>query len=200
MKRSPYNPVGLVTKRPISLRLMPAELQDAGRIAATLGISMAKLAREAYLRGLPLVCKELYSPPPLVRPRHTAQHQRPLLNDDPEPQDGLLEAFARGKASIQQYDELARMHEVLVHTSSHTSDPATQAVCAAAKTALDNIRDRFARTKRMDASAEDLKRLATFLTTHRAFWSSQPTGSYDIACNRLKNTTRTNVTVVPLAQ
>ncbi|HJW24549.1 MAG TPA: hypothetical protein VJ576_06585 [Rhodocyclaceae bacterium] len=200
MKRSAYNPAGLVTKRPISLRLMPSELQEAERIAATLGISMAKLAREAYLRGLPLVCTELYPPLALARSRHIAQHQRSFLNDDPEPHDGPLAAFAHGKASIQQYDELARMHEVLAHASSHANDPATQAACAEAKIALDNIRDRFARIKRMDASEEDLNRLAAFLTAHRAFWSSQPTGSYDIACNRLKSTKRTNVTVVPLAQ
>lgn len=200
MKRSAYNPAGLVTKKPISLRLMPAELQEAGRIAATLGISMAKLAREAYLRGLPLVCRGLYSPLPLARSRHISQHQPPFANDDPERQDGPLEAFARGKASIPQYDELARMLEVLVHASSHTNDPAAQAACAGAKIALDNIRDRFARIKRMDASEEDLNRLAAFLAAHHAFWSSQPTGSYDIACKRLRSTKRTNVTVVPLAQ
>ena len=199
MKRSTYNPAGLVTKRPISLRLMPRELEEAERIAATAGISMAKLAREAYLRGLPLICKEVFSPPS-PRSEHAPQHPFPLLKDNPGLDDGLLAAFACGEASIQQYDDLARMYEVLTHVSSYAKDSATHAACIEAKTALDNIRDRFARIKRMDASEDDLNRLAIFLTAHRAFWSSQTADSYDIACDRLKDAKRTNVTVVPLAQ
>ena len=59
MKTQTYNPVGVVTNKPISLRLMPEELSENGRIASEAGISRANLARQAYLKGLPLVIEEL---------------------------------------------------------------------------------------------------------------------------------------------
>lgn len=68
MKAAQYNPRGLESKRPINLRLMPAERAEAVRIAAQAGISQSKLAREAYLRGLPFVEAELSQPPLEVTP------------------------------------------------------------------------------------------------------------------------------------
>lgn len=49
------NPAGLATKKPIALRLMPAERADAERFAAKLGTSKSALARSAYLAGLPII-------------------------------------------------------------------------------------------------------------------------------------------------
>jgi hypothetical protein len=49
------NPAGIVKAKPIALRLMPSELADAARIATERKISRSALAREAYLKGLPLV-------------------------------------------------------------------------------------------------------------------------------------------------
>lgn len=49
------NPAGIVKTKPIALRLMPSELTDAARIAAERNVSRSALAREAYLKGLPLV-------------------------------------------------------------------------------------------------------------------------------------------------
>lgn len=49
------NPAGIVKTKPIALRLMPGELDDAARIAAERNVSRSALAREAYLKGLPLV-------------------------------------------------------------------------------------------------------------------------------------------------
>lgn len=63
MKRTAYNPDGLVTDRPINLRLMPDELSQAERMAADAGISKANLARQAFLKGLPLVAEELNQQP-----------------------------------------------------------------------------------------------------------------------------------------
>lgn len=60
MKPSTYNPPGLVTRKPINLRLMPDELREADRISAAAAISKSNLARKAYLRGLPLVAEELH--------------------------------------------------------------------------------------------------------------------------------------------
>lgn len=49
------NPAGIVTTKPIALRLMPGERIEADRIAAERNVSRSALAREAYLKGLPLV-------------------------------------------------------------------------------------------------------------------------------------------------
>lgn len=54
-KHPSRNPAGIVTAKPIALRLMPGELDDAERIAAERNVSRSALAREAYLKGLPLV-------------------------------------------------------------------------------------------------------------------------------------------------
>lgn len=61
MKPIAYTPDGVVTKRPINLRLKPAELNEAERIAAEAGISKANLARQAFLKGLPIVVDELHA-------------------------------------------------------------------------------------------------------------------------------------------
>lgn len=59
MKPSQYNPRGLDSRKPIALRLMPDELKDAERVSTEAGISKAKLARAAYIKGLPLIEQEL---------------------------------------------------------------------------------------------------------------------------------------------
>lgn len=64
MKRTAYTPDGVVTKRPINLRLTPDELSKAERISAEAGISKANLARQAYLKGLPFVVEELSAAAP----------------------------------------------------------------------------------------------------------------------------------------
>lgn len=59
MKRAAYNPAGLVTNKPINLRLMPEELIEADRISSEARLSKSNLARRAYIKGLPLVIAEL---------------------------------------------------------------------------------------------------------------------------------------------
>lgn len=61
MKPKTYNPPGLVTSKPINLRLMRDELLQADQVAAAAGISKSNLARQAYLKGLPLVIAD-FSP------------------------------------------------------------------------------------------------------------------------------------------
>ncbi|MRR49419.1 MAG: hypothetical protein EG825_00665 [Rhodocyclaceae bacterium] len=46
------NPDGIEKKKPIALRLMPDELADAERMAASLGCTKSALARDAYLIGV----------------------------------------------------------------------------------------------------------------------------------------------------
>ena len=66
MKRTAYTPDGVVSKRPINLRLTPAELSEAERLSAEAGISKANLARQAYLKGLPFVVEALSAAPVAV--------------------------------------------------------------------------------------------------------------------------------------
>lgn len=51
----------LVKDLPIALRLMPKELEDAQRIASEMGVSKSKLARLAFLAGLPLLSRPVLS-------------------------------------------------------------------------------------------------------------------------------------------
>lgn len=64
MEQTKRNPEGLVTEKPIALRLMPQELKDAERIAAELHLTKACLARKAFLAGLPLVSTAAAGNPP----------------------------------------------------------------------------------------------------------------------------------------
>lgn len=61
MKPQHRNPDGLATKKPIALRLMPDELAENKRISTELNCSKSSLAREAYLKGLPLVIADISS-------------------------------------------------------------------------------------------------------------------------------------------
>lgn len=54
-KPSSRNPVGICTKKPIALRLMPKELAHAKQVASDQGLSDSALARKAFLKGLPLI-------------------------------------------------------------------------------------------------------------------------------------------------
>ena len=55
MNPTKRNPAGVDLRRPIALRLMPAERHDAERVAAKLNISLSNLARQSFLVGLPIV-------------------------------------------------------------------------------------------------------------------------------------------------
>ena len=55
MNPTKRNPAGIDVKRPIALRLMPVERQDAERVAAKLNISLSNLARQSFLVGLPVI-------------------------------------------------------------------------------------------------------------------------------------------------
>lgn len=59
MKSTKRNPDGLEKNKPIALRLMPEERENAERIAMQFNISQSLLARKAYLHGLPFVTAEL---------------------------------------------------------------------------------------------------------------------------------------------
>lgn len=60
-QESSRNPRGLATRKPISLRLMPCELDQADSISGEFGITKSKLARDAYLAGLQTVIDKLSS-------------------------------------------------------------------------------------------------------------------------------------------
>lgn len=53
------NPHGVADVKPIALRLLPEERDQAEALAQKAESSMSSLARKAYLKGLPLVIEEL---------------------------------------------------------------------------------------------------------------------------------------------
>lgn len=64
MEPTKRNPDGLVSSKPIALRLMQTELADADRLSRELNVSKSHLARQAYLVGLPLVVSSAALQPP----------------------------------------------------------------------------------------------------------------------------------------
>lgn len=62
MKPNWSNPEGLVSKRPIALRLMPEEFPAAEKAADDFSVSKSHLARVAFLKGLPLLTAADFSP------------------------------------------------------------------------------------------------------------------------------------------
>lgn len=58
VKSPSRNPAGVVKVKPIALRLMPQERAKAERIAVKKGLTRSALARQAFLKGLPLVESE----------------------------------------------------------------------------------------------------------------------------------------------
>jgi hypothetical protein len=51
-------PIGVVTGKPISMRLLPDERQALMQLSKAENRSMASMARRAYLAGLPLVARK----------------------------------------------------------------------------------------------------------------------------------------------
>lgn len=57
--QSSYNPDGVVTEKPIALRLLPNERKHAEKVAQKHGLSRSALARRAFNAGLPIVEQQL---------------------------------------------------------------------------------------------------------------------------------------------
>lgn len=57
------NPHGVADVKPIALRLLPEERDQAEQLSQQADCSMSSLARSAYLKGLPLVIEELAANP-----------------------------------------------------------------------------------------------------------------------------------------
>jgi hypothetical protein len=51
-------PIGVVSGKPISMRLLPDEREALMRLSKDENRSMASMARRAYLAGLPLVARK----------------------------------------------------------------------------------------------------------------------------------------------
>jgi hypothetical protein len=57
-KHTSRNPGGVTKSKLISLRLQPQERAQAERVAAKKGLTRSALARQAFLKGLPLIESE----------------------------------------------------------------------------------------------------------------------------------------------
>lgn len=111
---------------------------------------------------------------------------RGLQNTDLELRERLfVEAFAGGWATTEHFDNLADMRDCLLLAAALKKDGATIRMCRAAGIALMNIRDRYAETKRMAVSADELQALRVFVTAYRDFWLRQSVEAYEEACNAL---------------
>ena len=118
------------------------------------------------------------SPPMLVT--------RGLQNTDLETRERMfIDAFAGGWATIEHFDNLADMRDCLLLAAAFKKDAATIGMCRAAGIALMNIRDRYAKTKRMGVAGDELQALRTFATTYRDFWLRQSVGAYEATCDAL---------------
>ena len=97
----------------------------------------------------------------------------------------IVEAFSGGWATTDHFDTLADMRDCLLLAAAHKRDAETIGMCRAVGIALMNIRDRYAETKRMGVSADELQVLREFCTTYRDYWLRQSVGAYEAACDAL---------------
>ena len=122
-----------------------------------------------------------------------------MQNTDLETRERMfVEAFAGGWATKVHFDNLADMRDCLLLAAVVKKDAGTIGMCRAAGIALMNIRDRYAKTHRMEASAEELSVLREFATTYRDYWLRQSATSYEIACAALDHARATNSLEVTL--
>ena len=128
--------------------------------------------------------------------RHGARVPRPatppmlinrgLINTELETVERMsVEAFSGGWATTDHFDTLADMRDCLLLAAAHKRDAETIGMCRAVGIALMNIRDRYAETKRMGVSADELQVLREFCTTYRDYWLRQSVGAYEAACDAL---------------
>ena len=118
------------------------------------------------------------------RPRQSAPPMlgsRGLINDELELRERMIvEAFAGGWAGETQYDELTDMRNVLTIAADHQRDKSTLAMCHAVRIPMANIRARYAETKRMGITGDELRLLREFLDCYKDFWISWMPGK---SCN-----------------
>lgn len=111
---------------------------------------------------------------------------RGMVEKDIETRERMLvEAFAGGWAGTNHYDELTDMRNVLVLAAAHKDDQQTLGMCDAMSVVLRNARDRYAKTKRMGVTGDELQLLRTFCDVYRDFWMRQSVQLYLMACDSL---------------
>lgn len=111
---------------------------------------------------------------------------RGLQNDALELRERqFVEAFAGGWATTEHFDNLADMRDCLMLAVAHKGDAGVLGLTTAVGVALLNIKQRYAETKRMGASGEELKALRVFVEVYKDYWLRQPVCVYEAACEAL---------------
>ena len=127
--------------------------------------------------------RSAYKPRPACPPMLVS---RGLVNEELEIRERMIvEAFSGGWAGESHYDEITDMRNVLTIAADHQHDQSTLAMCHAVRIPMANIRQRYAETKRMGITGDELRLLREFLDCYRDFWMRQSTSMYLMACDAL---------------
>ena len=118
------------------------------------------------------------SPPMLIN--------RGLQNDNLEMRERMIaEAFSGGWATERHFDELVDMRNLLTIAAAHKDDHGVLSLCHAMSIVMNNIRTRYAETKRMGVSGDEVKLLREFCGIYADFWLRQSVGLYERCCDEL---------------
>lgn len=124
-----------------------------------------------------------YRPRPLTPPMLI---NRGLIDADLETRERMIvEAFSGGWAGEEHFDSLADMRNVLTLAAAYKDDREVLLMCEAMRIPMGAIRERYAKTKRMGVTGEEIKLLRVFVDVYRDFWIRQPVKLYEMACDEL---------------
>ena len=89
-----------------------------------------------------------------------------------------IEALRGGWATTDHFNVLADCRDMLSLAAAEKRDDAVQAVCDVGFVALDNMKVRYAKLKRIGASGEELQALMALVDVSEDFWKRQSGGLF----------------------
>lgn len=89
-----------------------------------------------------------------------------------------IEALRGGWATTDHFNVLADCRDMLSLAAAEKRDAATQAVCELGFVALDNLKQRYAKVKRIGATGEELQALMALVDVSEDFWKRQSGGLF----------------------
>ena len=102
-----------------------------------------------------------------------------LLNPEVSLQERqCIEALRGGWATTDHFNVLADCRDMLSLAAAEKRDDAVQAVCDVGFVALDNMKARYAKLKRIGASGEELQALMALVDVSEDFWKRQSGGLF----------------------
>lgn len=97
----------------------------------------------------------------------------------------IVEAFAGGWATTWHFDALVDMRNAMTIAQAYRADESAKTICEAMRAPLAAMRERYAKTKRMGVTGDELQLLRVFVDYYRDFWLRRPLALYQAVCNEV---------------